>query len=135
MTSQTFPGYFASLAEISKFVAEAAERAGFDSKGIYAVKLAVDEACTNIIEHGYGGEGKGDIVCTCEVQPSQIKITLKDWGAAFSPDDIPDPKFDVPLEELKPRGAGLFFMRKLMDEVHFDFRKKDGNVLVMLKRK
>ena len=135
MPTKTFAGQYASLAKISEFVAKSAEDVGFDSKGIYAVKLAVDEACTNIIEHGYGGEGLGEIKCTCDVSGNQLKITLQDWGRSFNPDDVPDPNFAVPLEELKPRGAGLFFMKKLMDEVHFKFHEEHGNVLVMVKKK
>ena len=77
MPTQTYPGRYASLAKISEFVAKSAAKAGFDNKEVYAVKLAVDEACTNIIEHGYGGEGKGKIRCTCDVTSGQIKITLE----------------------------------------------------------
>ncbi len=135
MPTQTYPGRYASLAKISEFVAKSAAKAGFDNKEVYAVKLAVDEACTNIIEHGYGGEGKGKIRCTCDVTSGQIKITLRDWGKSFDPDHVPEPDFDVPLEDLQSRGAGLFFMRKMMDEVHFDFHKRKGNILVMIKRK
>ena len=113
MPTKQFPGRYDSLAPISDFVAEAAAEAGFDSQGIYAVRLAVDEACSNIIEHGYGGEGRGDIRCTCDVLKDGIKITLQDWGRVFDPNAVPDPNFDVPLEELEPRGAGLFLIRKM----------------------
>ena len=61
MPKKLFPGRYASLAEIGEFIGLAAQAAGFDSKDVYAIKLAVDEACTNIIEHGYGGEGIGKI--------------------------------------------------------------------------
>jgi len=135
MLTRTYSGQFENLASISEFVAQAAEDAGFDRAGIYAVKLAVDEACTNIIEHAYGGEGSGEIQCTCNIARDELSITLRDWGEAFVPDSVPEPDFDVPLEELRFRGAGLFFMRKVMDEVHFDFQTGDGNVLVMVKRK
>ena len=135
MPTKTFAGRYASLAKISEFVAQSAEEVGFDSKGIYAVKLAVDEACTNIIEHGYGGEGLGDIKCTCDVSDDGLTITLQDWGRSFNPDAVPDPNFSVPLEDLKSRGAGLFFMKKLMDEVHYKFDSQSGNILIMVKRK
>ena len=65
MATAKFSGRFESLADIRKFVFQAASNAGFDEKEIYAVELAVDEACSNIIEHAYEGEGKGDIICTC----------------------------------------------------------------------
>jgi len=135
MPTKIFPGRYASLAEISEFVAQASQDSGFDNKSVYAIKLAVDEACTNIIEHGYGGEGNGEIECTCDVETDALTIKLRDWGKAFSPNDVPDPDFDVLLENLQPRGAGLFFMRKLMDDVQFSFDDREGNLLVMVKRK
>jgi serine/threonine-protein kinase RsbW len=135
MPTKTFPGRYTSLAEISEFVAQAAQEAGFESKEVYAVKLAVDEACTNIIEHGYGGEGKGKIECSYQVDPDALTIKLRDWGISFAPEDIPDPDFNVPLEDLEPRGAGLYFMRELMDEISFVFHESKGNLLVMVKKK
>jgi anti-sigma regulatory factor (Ser/Thr protein kinase) len=135
MPSKTFAGQYSSLAAIADFFAQAADEAGFDSKDTYAIKLAVDEACSNIIEHGYG-EAKGtQIRCSYEILPRGIKIIIQDWGKPFKPEDIPDPNFNVDLCDLEPRGAGLYFMRKLMDKVEFDFESGDGNILIMVKRK
>jgi len=39
----------------------------------------------------------------------------------------------VPLEELQPRGAGLFLMRQLMDDINFSFNPEEGNLLVLVK--
>lgn len=133
MPAKMFPGRYTSLAEISEFVGLAAQAAGFDSKDVYAVKLAVDEACTNIIEHGYRGEGKGMIECSYHYDSTALTIELRDWGTKFNPGSVPDPDYDVPLEELQPRGAGLFLMRKLMDDVKFSFSDEEGNLLVLVK--
>ena len=135
MPTKTFPGQYTSLAGISEFVAKAAQEAGLDSKGVYAVKLAVDEACTNIIEHAYGGEGEGKIECSCVIGDDVLTIKLRDWGGAFNPGCVPEPDFNVPLKDLATRGAGLFFMRKLMDEVRYKFNAKKGNLLVLVKKK
>jgi anti-sigma regulatory factor (Ser/Thr protein kinase) len=97
--------------------------------------LALDEACTNIIEHGYGGEGKGDIECSVESTGEGIKITLKDKGKPFAPDQIPEPNLKVDLEDLKSRGLGLYLMKNLMDEIDYHFENGAGNTLIMLKRK
>ena len=134
MPTKSFPGRYTSLPEISDFVAKAAQDAGLDSKGVYAVRLAVDEACTNIIEHGYGGEGHGKIECSCAFDANALTIELRDWGKTFDPSQVPEPDFDVPLEDLEPRGAGLFFMRKMMDDVRFKFQKGSGNLLIMVKK-
>jgi len=135
MATAKFSGRFESLAGIRKFVFQAASNAGFDEKEIYAVELAVDEACSNIIEHAYGGEGKGDIECTCNDLNGGLEIILKDDGKPFDPSAVSQPDFSVALEEIKPRGAGLFLIRNMMDDVDFEFSQKDGNVLRMLKRK
>lgn len=135
MPSKMFAGQYTSLEAISEFIAQAAEEAEFDSKGIYAIKLAVDEACSNIIEHGYQEKPGGQICCSYKKIEDGLKITIQDWGKPFSPNDVPDPNFNVELQDLKPRGAGLYFMKKLMDEVKFDFNSGDGNLLVMIKRK
>jgi len=128
-----FPGRYTSLAEISEFVGLAAQAAGFDSKDVYAVKLAVDEACTNIIEHGYGGEGIGKIECSYRYDSTALTIELRDWGKGFNPSDVPEPDYNVLLEELQPRGAGLFLMRQLMDDINFSFNPEEGNLLVLVK--
>jgi len=134
MVKRVFPSRYESLAEIGEFVTEQAEAAGLDEKGAYAVQLAVDEACSNIIEHAYG-EGKvGQIKCTCTLIDGGLKIVLQDNGEPFAPDEVPEPSPGVPLEEYGPRGAGLFLMRKMMDEVKFDFRLGKGTTLTMVKR-
>jgi len=135
MATAKFSGLFESLAGIRRFVFKAASEAGFNDKEIYAVELAVDEACSNIIEHAYGGEGKGDIICTCNDLNNGLEIILKDDGEPFDPSDVSPPDFSLELEKLNPRGAGLFLIRNMMDDVDFTFSKEDGNELRMIKRK
>ena len=135
MPSKTFAARYTSLAAISDFFAQAAQKAGLNSKDTYAVRLAVDEACSNIIEHGYGEKEDAKIRCSYKILKEGLKIIIQDWGKSFSPDDVPDPNFDVDLCDLKPRGAGLYFMKNLMDEIRFDFEGGDGNILVMIKQK
>jgi serine/threonine-protein kinase RsbW len=135
MPTKSFPGSFESLAEVSDFVARAAEDAGFDNSSIYAVRLAVDEAFTNIIEHGYGGEGVGEIECTCDETKDSLVIVMRDWAASFDPSSVPEPRTNVPLEDLPSGGLGVFFMRKMMDEVRFEKMSSNGNVLTMIKNK
>ena len=133
-TAATFPGKFESLAEISIFVKKAAKDAGLNEDAIYAVELAVDEACSNIIEHAYGAEDAGDIRCACFVTDSGLKIILRDKGEPFNPDSVPEVDTSLPLDQRKPGGAGVFLMRKVMDEVIFHFEQGE-NVLTLVKNK
>ena len=135
MPSKTFAGQYTSLAAIADFIAQAAQEAGLNSKDTYAVKLAVDEACSNIIEHSYQEQEGAKIRCSYVILKDGLKINIQDWGRPFTPDEIPDPDFNVALNDLQPRGAGLYFMRNLMDEIKWDFESGDGNILTMVKHK
>ena len=134
MSMAIFPGRFKSLAKISEFVSQFAEEAGLDETATYTVLVAVDEACSNIIEHAYGGEGRGDIKCACDVKDDALTITLCDRGDPFDPVCVPEPDFNVPLQELKLRGVGLVLIQKIMDEVEFSSTPDGENILTMTKR-
>jgi serine/threonine-protein kinase RsbW len=132
-TTSIFPARFENLEKICDFVDEIAKQAGFDDMARYGIKTAVDEACSNIIDHAYGGEGRGDIECTCKTIDDEIKVILRDHGRSFDPETVPEPDLSSQIENRKERGLGLYFMRKLMDEIHFEFSDKNGNVLTMIK--
>lgn len=133
--TKIFPARYESLAAISQFIAAAAEQAGFDECTAYQVQLAVDEACSNIIEHAYGGEGAGVIKCTYRIQHDELTVTLRDTGRPFDPETVPEPDLTCGLEERTGGGLGLYLIHRIMDEVDFDFESEAGNVLTMVKRK
>ena len=133
--TRVFPGRFDCLSKISGFVVGAAGVAGLDADAVYAVEMAVDEACTNIIEHAYGGEGQGDIECTCQINHGELTVTLRDYGCPFEPSEVPEPDIDAALEERREGGLGLYLIRKLMDDVNFEFTPDSCNILTMVKRR
>ena len=133
--THTFPGRFDSLAEINRFVTRFAETAELCPKAIYAVQMAVDEACSNIIEHAYGGQGRGPIECTCRIQGDQLIVILSDYGCPFDPASVPRPDLCANLDKRSAGGLGLFFMQQLMDQVQFASRPGVGNTLTLIKRR
>ncbi|MCA9936284.1 MAG: ATP-binding protein [Ardenticatenaceae bacterium] len=141
----TVPGRYDQIRKVVTFVAEGAGEAGLDEDAVFHVELCCDEACTNIIEHAYGGENQGKITVSYEAAADSFTITLQDNGHSFNPQAIPPPPLppvqptaDLTSEEiiknLKIGGLGIHFMRKLMDEVHFSFETNGGNTLVMVKK-
>jgi serine/threonine-protein kinase RsbW len=132
--SFTFPGMYASLSEIAGVVKDKSLEAGLSETSINAVECAVDEACSNIIEHAYGGEGKGEIYLNIEIIPEGIKIMITDHGKSFRPEDVEEPNIQAPLSHRKASGLGLYMMKKCMDDVSFDFQE-GCNTLTMVKFK
>lgn len=127
-----FPARYESLASISRFIRQVAAQADLDSTVIYRVDAAVDEACSNIIEHAYGDHLTGNIECTCQIDDTALTIILRDDGRPFNPNAIPEPDITAPLEERTDHGLGLLFIRKWMDEVHYEFSGQ-GNTLTLVK--
>ena len=97
--------------------------------------MAADEAFSNIVEHAYGDEASGDVECTCRVENDALVMTLRDHGIEFDPASVPPPDINGDLEERDYCGLGLYFMNKLMDEVHFEFDAESGNMVTMVKRR
>lgn len=135
MKTRSYPANYKSLAIISQFIVNIAAEAGFTPSEVYAIQTAVDEACSNIIDHAYGEEDLGDIQISVEQFENKLQITLIDQGDAFAPDDIPEPDISSPLELRKERGLGVFFIRNLMDKVDFEFSETKGNILTLVKYK
>jgi len=124
---------YSHLSSIRRFVGNVGEDLGIPERALYDLELAVDEACANIIEHGYEGVG-GKIEIQIRALNGGVQVVIRDWGIPFDPDSIPEPDVSAPLEERPLGGVGLFLMRKVMSQVHFAFDPQGGNTLTMSKR-
>jgi serine/threonine-protein kinase RsbW len=123
-----------NLAQIAEFVSELAASWGLHEDDVFAVQMAVDEACTNSIEHAYGGRDDGQVHVCCYVEDDQFVVRITDFGESFDPSSVSSPDVNAPLEEREIGGLGLFFMRKLMDSVEF-LSSGSGNQVIMRKRR
>ena len=89
----------------------------------------------NIIEHAYGGEGKGELTVTHELIGEQFVITLADQGQSFDPAAVAKPEIPQSAddsEKLRVGGLGLHIIRQVMDEIEYNF-SPGKNVLLMRK--
>ncbi|MFQ5812202.1 MAG: ATP-binding protein [Anaerolineae bacterium] len=130
----TVDGRLENLATIANFVVKAAQASGLNEKAAFEVQMAVDEACTNVIKHSYGEEGRGEIALRCQLADGDFVVTIRDHGQPFNPAAVPPPNLTASLAERQESGLGLYFMRQLMDEVRFRF-DAEGNELTMVKRR
>jgi serine/threonine-protein kinase RsbW len=112
---------------------DAIKESPFDERQRYAIDLAVDEACSNVIDHAYGGEDRGEIRILLDLNDKGLKITIQDDGAPFEPDDVAEPDLISPLETRCERGLGVFLIRKIMDEARWDFSIPGVNQLTLVK--
>jgi serine/threonine-protein kinase RsbW len=121
------------LAVIRGFVQAQAVSAGFSNESIDDLVLAVDEAATNIIIHGYE-EKPGVIEVTYSSTNDTARITLRDWAPTFDPLQVPPPDITLPLHERKAGGLGIHLMRQCVDEICHRLPEDGGNELLLVKK-
>jgi anti-sigma regulatory factor (Ser/Thr protein kinase) len=122
-----------SLPEIHRFVEQATSAFGLESSDIHDIRLAVEEAVTNTIMHGYPNEG-GRVEIEFAREGQDLKAYLRDDGITFDSTSVPPPDLSRPFEERASGGLGIYLMRQMVDEMHHRTPADGGNELMLVKR-
>jgi serine/threonine-protein kinase RsbW len=96
-------------------VYEFARSMGFDQMALDDIRLAVGEAVSNAVRHG--AECGATIDVQCEQKAERLVVKLRYHSAEFDPQAVPTPTYTTAAEG----GMGIYFMRLVMDEVHYEF--------------
>jgi serine/threonine-protein kinase RsbW len=105
---------------------------GFPEDDILDTQLAVEEAITNIIVHGYRGAG-GEITVSCREGNGIVEVRLEDRAGPFDPLSLPEPDLVSEVEDRKIGGLGIYLIRQVMDEIQYRF--EDGKNIFSLTKK
>ncbi len=131
LMERRFPAQPERLQDVRAEVRSAALLAGCSAGVVAQIVLAVDEACTNIMQHADEGDYSGEILLEIHNNGDELVCVLKDWAATVDPGRI-QPRS---LEELRPGGLGTHFIDELMDDWVFDEAPQGcGNCLTLTKR-
>ncbi len=130
----TIPSQTQYLHDVREFITNAATTFGFNEDETHNIVLAVDEACTNIIEHSYQYAKDKKIVIDVFLKKNSLEIIITDTGKKFEPDTIPTPNLEEYIQQRKQGGLGLFLIKKIMDTVEFSFQE-NKNILRMVKHR
>ena len=122
-----------ALAEIREFVAASASALGLAGAAVEDLKVCADEAATNIVKYGYGGQ-KGALVVEVFCQDDEILVRMLDEAPPFDFGQASDPDLDRPLHERALGGMGIYLIKTLSDGVSHMSNPDGGNELVFRKR-
>jgi anti-sigma regulatory factor (Ser/Thr protein kinase) len=111
------------LCVVRNALGQLAETLGFSEAECRAIVLAVDEAMTNIIRHAYRGDSEQPIEASFHrihaprdgQSVDALEILLEDRGVTVDPEKM----CGRALEDVRPGGLGLHFIRESMDKVEF----------------
>ncbi|MFV1981054.1 MAG: ATP-binding protein, partial [Rhodothermia bacterium] len=93
---------------------------GFSSDVVDQLSLAVDEACTNIIRHAYGGSKSGPVDITIDIDAERFTVTIRDEGNSIDLEKYSEPDLNKSIKNRSGGGFGVHIMRKLMDLVEYE---------------
>jgi serine/threonine-protein kinase RsbW len=122
------PGKAEYVSTVRLAVSSLAAKSGFDIEAIEDIKVAVSEACSNILCHSdIGNEYVYRVECT--LHDDRFEIAVVDNGVGFDTDhyESPDPG------GLQSGGLGIYIIKALMDEVHVESRDGTGTLIRMTK--
>lgn len=114
-----------------KEVMQELEKFQYADSGIFAIKLALEEALCNAIKHGNQCDPSKKITVRYSVTPECVTICIRDEGEGFTPEDVPDPT--TPDRLRMPTGRGIMLLRAYMDKV--EYRDNGREIFFMRKRR
>ena len=129
----TNAAHLENLQVFRDFIESACAECGVKPEDCFDLMLATDEACTNVILHGYEGMSPGSVILELEIGGNEASLHITDFGHPFEPRAAPPPDVHAALEDRPIGGLGLFLIYSVMDSV--DYRSDgSGNTLILTKK-
>ena len=125
----TIPSHPKYLSVIRAVTAKFGAVCGMSDSVTDGIKLAVDEACSNVIKHAYKGDTGKKIVVKYIITGKSFKVVIEDNGIKSDPESMKGRD----LDDLKPGGLGIHFIRRYSMSLSLTAGRKTGNRLRLIK--
>jgi len=106
------------------------QKAGFSGREFFGIKLALEEALANAIQHGNRLDPAKRVHIEARIAPKKVEFLIEDEGPGFDRGCVPDPTADENLE--KCSGRGILLIESYMSRVWWD---RGGRRLRMIKER
>ena len=118
MQNIDFPSEAENIYLVEKLVDNVCEELKIHEDNYGNILIALTEAVNNAIHHGNKLDPNKKTTVVCGQEENQLKFRVEDEGNGFDFDNLDDPTDPANIE--KPNGRGIFLMKNLADEVHFE---------------
>jgi len=120
-----------AVRDVTDFVTAWANREQIEAITLGKYRIAVHEACMNVIEHGYRfAEGKELEIEVC-ADDRYFMTMISDWGIPFESFGKRDYNVQEAFEKQQRGGYGFYIMQQSVDEIRYEFGE-DGNRLTLV---
>lgn len=113
-------------------VAAFAAQLEFTLEDLEEIKVAVSEAVSNSIIHGYKNDPNQSVSVICTIYPETFEISVEDNGVGIANvTEAMQPAFTTETERM---GLGFTFMQSFMDKLNVESEPNRGTKVIMVKR-
>jgi serine/threonine-protein kinase RsbW len=131
LLQHSFNSDTAQLEQVRHRIRETLQAYSCEHEFIETCVLAVDEAISNVMRHGYGLGNPGKLTVTIGVDGKEVVFGIRDFAKSFDPgaQDMQS------TGELRSGGYGCLLMQEIMDSVGYaNIAEGKGNLLEMRRR-
>ncbi len=123
-----------ALREVFVHLAKFIDSHEVDDKTAFCINLVVEELFTNMVRHNVGGGDRISVIL--ERKDDRVRIELVDTDVEpFDPDTAEVPPVDAGIEGRRPGGLGIYLVRKMVDELHYDYETDDRTMRITVTKK
>ncbi|BBD06776.1 GNAT family N-acetyltransferase [Desulfovibrio ferrophilus] len=130
----TVPADRRFLEGILDFVSDYAKVMGIQGREQDEIRLALEEALVNVIEHGFAGGAKESFHLEMSASGGGLTFLVRERGLPFDPDVLEQTTAGDVSEGAPIKGLGLKILRRYMDEVSFRSLGVEGKETNLVKR-
>lgn len=123
--SKSFSSCTSDLKHIREFIVESCKPFPFSDEKVNEIVLAVDEACANVIRHGYKMSEAGCLEIVVNHNSDHALIVIKDVCSRITEKDLTPKQHDL----CKPGGLGLCLIHYVAEKVRLIPHDGKGNWL------
>ena len=118
----TMPARAEGVGVVRQALAGMADALAFNAAVVADMKMAVTEACTNVVVHAYEGE-EGTLEVEMLADEATLTIVVRDWGTGIQPRPH--------RREAPALGLGLPLIAAITDQMEIVGDKEQGNEVRM----
>ena len=103
---------------------------------MHQLVLAVDEVCSNLMIHSHQCNPEHSLELRIEIDQNKgITFEIYDFGKGFNLKKYKEPCIKQIIKDRRKGGVGLLLVRRIMDQIDYDFHKKSQRNIYRLHKK
>lgn len=127
--SEEFRREIGAIGEVFSFLETFVDSQEIDEKTAFCINLVVEELFTNMVRHNKGGADR--ITLSAERRNERVHLELVDFDVEpFDPETAEVPPVDAGIEERRPGGLGIYLVRKMVDDLNYDYEAEDRRMRI-----